>query len=287
MDRTRYQIVRALKKKPMTVWQLVNEVDAHLAELVSVLRRMLRNKEIVAGKDKKIRLRKSKVKAEEKIELLCPKCKGQTILLKGKFKRYFDKFRKATKGRPLPIEEFDQGFMRAYDTMLRTAYIYLRGDLEGRKIFIIGDDDLLSLAMAITGMPTEVRVIEIDERIVDFINEKAKQLKLKNVYAEIGDARKELPSRFKKKYDTFVCDPVETIPGIKLFLSRGASALKGIGSALYFGLTHLEASNEKWYKIEEMLLRMGFAITDIIRDMSIYPYGENKWERFREKHPIF
>ena len=80
--------------------------------------------------------------------------------------------------------------------------------------------------------------------------------------------------KYKGKYDTFVTDPVETIPGITLFLSRAASTLKSKGAG-YFGLTHIEASLPKWAKIERILLDMNFVLTDMIRDFNVYPMADN------------
>ena len=54
--------------------------------------------------------------------------------------------------------------------------------------------------------------------------------------------------------------PVESEKGLKVTLSRGAQALRPEG-ALYFGLTTIESSWQKWYNIEKMLLEMNFWVT--------------------------
>ncbi|MCS7144986.1 MAG: bis-aminopropyl spermidine synthase family protein, partial [Archaeoglobaceae archaeon] len=107
------------------------------------------------------------------------------------------------------------------------------------------------------------------------------------VEAHVYDVQKAFPEDFRKKFDVFVTDPVETIPGIKLFLSRGVSTLRGIGSSAYFGLTTLEASRNKWFEIERMILEMGFVITDIKRRFNVYPASEKSYSQFEEKLPIF
>ncbi|HDM25199.1 MAG TPA: putative methyltransferase, partial [Thermoplasmatales archaeon] len=96
-----------------------------------------------------------------------------------------------------------------------------------------------------------------------------------NIEAFTYDVQEPLSKDLKKCFDVFISDPVETIPGIRLFLSRGVSALKGVGSSGYFGLTTLEASVKKWYEIQKILHSMGFVITDIIRKFSIYGGEEN------------
>jgi hypothetical protein len=94
------------------------------------------------------------------------------------------------------------------------------------------------------------------------------------------------PEDLKRKFDVFVTDPVETIPGLKLFLSRGVSTLRGVGCSGYFGITTLEASRRKWYEIQRMIMDMGFVITDLKRHFNVYPQEEKNFFRFQEKLPI-
>jgi len=47
--------------------------------------------------------------------------------------------------------------------------------------------------------------------------------------AEKFDVRKPLPAGYQGAFDVFSCDPVETLEGIKLYISRGTSGLRGIG----------------------------------------------------------
>jgi len=43
----------------------------------------------------------------------------------------------------------------------------------------VGDDDLTSLALGITGLPRKVKVLEVDKRLVEYINKKAESLGFK------------------------------------------------------------------------------------------------------------
>lgn len=107
---------------------------------------------------------------------------------------------------------------------------------------------LLSSLLKLTfqGLPAEVVVLEIDGRVIDFVNAIGKKYNLR-LRGMRYDIRVPLTHDFAKNFDVFVCDPTETMQAIKLFISRGVSCLKGIGSSVYFGLTALEASTKKWY----------------------------------------
>jgi predicted methyltransferase len=105
--------------------------------------------------------------------------------------------------------------------------------------------------------------------------------------ADIFDAQYALPDKFKGKFDVFITDPVETLPGFTLFVSRATSSLKGKGCSGYLGLTTIEASREKWFEIQKRFLNMGFVITDIRRRFSVYPIGDISFSRYQEKCQVF
>jgi len=58
------------------------------------------------------------------------------------------------------------------DTIRRVTLIHRFGDLENKDILIVGDDDLTSLALGITGLPRKVKVLEVDKRLVEYINKR-------------------------------------------------------------------------------------------------------------------
>ncbi len=219
-------------------------------------------------------------------DITCSYCEKTGVEIKGYFKDLLDKWKKVTKSRPEAVEVFDQGFISPEGVIRRVAYIYERGDLLDSEIFIMGDDDLLSIALALTKLPKRVQVVEIDERLVSFINEVAEKENLP-LKANIFDAQYALPDEFKGKFDVFITDPVETLPGFTLFVSRATSSLKGIGSAGYLGLTTIEASREKWFEIEKRFLEMGFVITDIKRRFSVYPLDDISFSRYQEKCQVY
>ena len=61
------------------------------------------------------------------------------------------KYKEVAVDRPLAKEEFDQWFMTPEHALHRIGFIHARGDLLNKRILIIGDDDLVGIAAAITG----------------------------------------------------------------------------------------------------------------------------------------
>ncbi len=271
------------------MWELISRYDYDLHALCDELKALLEDG-LVEYRDGMLSVTEEGEMALEdagiapRAEVRCERCRGRGIVYDA-FIEAFETYLSLTENRPAPVTEYDQGYIAPEDVMLRVAFIYERGDLEGKDILVIGDDDLVSLALAATGLPHRVRVLEIDERLVDYINGAAKEYGFP-VEAGTYDVREELPPDILGLYDVFITDPVETLPGIRLFLSRAASGLKGEGSAGYFGLTTQESSLRKWREIEKMLLDMNFAITDILRRFSTYPNTGNIGAAL-EEYPVY
>lgn len=287
MNRIEIQILQSLLKGEISIYQLIDEQDASLPEFFEIFEKLQAQEllRVASGKVTLTEKGREIAKVFLKADSVCKACDGTGYKIDPFFRKVLSKFLEITKNRPPAVEKFDQGFISEEGVIRRLEFIHERGDIYG-NIFVVGDDDLFSIAVSLTGLPRKVVVVDIDERLVDFINSVANENGLR-VEAHVYDVQKAFPEDFRKKFDVFVTDPVETIPGIKLFLSRGASTLKGVGSSAYFGLTTLEASRRKWFEIEKMILEMGFVITDIKRRFNVYPASEKSYSQFEEKLPIF
>lgn len=282
LERIKKQILRQLIKKPSTFWELINYQDSHIITFLQAIKELM-NEKVIEYK-KPFFLINDNIKVFPYKDFGCLLC--SPFLKDSYWKEILNKFLEIVKDRPLPISDFDQGFIRPEDTLKRAMFIYERGDLEDTEIFILGDDDLLSLSLALTGLPKRIVVVEIDERINKFIKEKTQEIGYKNLEIYNYNVINDLPEEMKKSFDVFVTDPVETQKGLKLFVSRCISALKGEGSAGYIGFTHREASLKKWYDFEKFIIDSGFVITDILRDFTIYSEKENQWEDFYRTYRI-
>ena len=256
-------------------WKLIERVDAHPKEVIEVLKEFQSNGIVEFREGEVILTEKGKKLAEEMrvryYDVRCPSCNGRGYKVDAF--GILDEFKEITKARPRPTADYDQGYIREEDLMQRVAFIYERGDVEGSRIAVIGDDDLISIALALTGMPESITVLEIDDRLINFINKVAEERNLP-ISAHKFDVRHDVPEAFRGKHDIFITDPVETLPGITLFLSRAADTIVPHGAG-YFGLTHIEASLKKWAEIERLLLDMNFVITDMLRDFNVYPMKDN------------
>lgn len=199
----------------------------------------------------------------------CRPCQGRGISL-GRFSRPLERFRRLAEGRPEPVMQFDQAYVTPDTTMARLAFMADRGDLEGRDLLVLGDDDLMGLAAALTGLPRKVVVLEIDARLNQFMETAASSEGL-SLDVVTHDLAEPLPEGLAASFDTFFTDPPDAPGGMSLFLSRGIESLNSPGTAGYFGLTVIESSLYRWRELQQHLVRdCRVVITDLIPDFSTY-----------------
>ncbi len=287
--RIQNQILHLLNRE-RSIYEILFYQDASLPEIFNLLKEMV-NSGIIRIHDGRVSLTEKGREISEELRTVdmgnvyCEHCEGTGLRITEKFSKILAEYKEICMQRPEAIEVYDQGFVSIEGVIRRVEFIYDRGELANSKIFVVGDDDLFSIASALTGLPKEIVVVDIDERLIDFINRTSEERGL-NVRAMVYDVQQAFPDELKRKFDLFVTDPVETIPGLRLFLSRGVSTLRGVGCSGYFGITTLEASRRKWYEIQKMILDMGFVITDLRRHFNVYPQEDKNFFRFQEKLPI-
>jgi len=288
LKRLRQELISLLKKESETFWFFSGKLPYSTRELIQELNEM-HKEDLVETTDEKIHLTEKGKKFAEENEILT------AIEWDEKFeKQLLEKFSAAVKNRPKALTEpFDQGIMREKDSVQRAVLMGKNFDVDSKNILIIGDDDLVSIALALTKRAKKILVLEIDERFNNFINDFAEKNSLE-LKAVTWSVEEELAPELRKQFDVFLSDPVETFEGIKLFLGRGMSALKGIDSCFYFGLTSIDSGKEKWHKIEEMILNSGFIFTEIVKDQAFYPVGQfddyqaekNKYAKVKAEFPV-
>jgi len=214
-------------------------------------------------------------------DLDCPRCGGRGIEI-GILDDLSAAFSRIAANRPDASQEFDQGYVTEEATIARIAQMWRHGDLAGKDLLFVGDDDLVSVAAGLTGLPRRVVVLDADPRITSFVDGVARQESLP-IEVLSHDLRTPLPPSLARAFDTFACDPTESLSGFLLFAARGLSALRGPGGAGYLGLTHAEASLTKWRAIQQELLAWGAVVTDLRDGFHSYvnwPYVEQMrgWE---------
>jgi predicted methyltransferase len=283
-ERAETRILYLLAPSKKTIWELLENFNAPLKDFIISLKNLSENGLIAFDKGEFYLTEKGKkevnpesLKFESRI---CPECSGKRVVFEGKFKEILAEFKGITKKRPPPTIDFFQGYMREQDVISRVALMHHYNDLDGKEIVLIGDDDLLSIALSLTKLPARIVVLDIDKRLGEFIKEVNREYGFAIEFKEYNVAHP-LPADVIGKFDVFSSEPLETLTGLKAFICRGVSCLKenGVG---YFGLTVLEASHKKWLAVQRLLTKMNCVITDVVQGFSAYPmdYVNVNYEKF-------
>jgi len=255
------------------IWRIIEQASTPFIGTCSVLREMEKQGWVEVGEGwvrltEQGRVACQQLGISEIPELSCPRCRGRGLELSA-VPPGAARFHQLVQGRPEASQEYDQGYITEESALARVGMMWRRGDLTGKEILFVGDDDLVCLAAAASGLPRRVVMVDIDRRLVEFVRDVAEREGLR-VEAVRHDLRDPLPRALRRRFHTFACDPTESLRGFVAFARRGISALRGEGCAGYFGLTRSEASLAKWRAIQEELLSLGAAITDLIQDFHSY-----------------
>ncbi|MET7326867.1 bis-aminopropyl spermidine synthase family protein [Nonomuraea sp. NPDC005650] len=150
------------------------------------------------------------------------------------------------------------------ETVLRRALLLgTRFWLPGTRLLCVGDHDLTSLAVKLVHPETDVTVVDIDERILAYID--AQRLGVRTRWA---DLRLGLPAS-ARDHDLALTDPPYTPEGTGLFVARAAEALADNGRILLaYGAS--ERTPMLAFKVQQALTDLNLAYEAIYPDFNRY-----------------
>jgi hypothetical protein len=207
-----------------------------------------------------------------KESLICESCSGKTIRIGDRFRAIVEKLEEYAKQRPRPYTWLDQAFGTPETAILRALFMLEEGDVEGRRIIFLGDDDLTSIATGLLRASREIMVIDVDDRLLNLIRDISRQEGL-NIECVHHDLRDPLPSELMNRYDVVFTDPPYTVEGLKLFLSRGIGALrKEKCASIYLAFAHKPP--EEMLSLQAAINEMGLFIRELIPRFNRYEGAE-------------
>lgn len=137
----------------------------------------------------------------------------------------------AADGAPGAKTELDQTHCTVATKLARVLRMHEARALAGQRILVLGDDDLISVAvahvLASAGRPTAIRrltVVDTDADVLDWIRAQVTGTGVA-VEAVEHDLRHPLPRALAGAFDVVLTDPPYTVAGAELFLSRAVAGL--------------------------------------------------------------
>src|SRR5215831_4098931 len=163
----------------------------------------------------------------------CPGCAGTGVAVPAGLAGLAAELELAAAGMPAAKLELDQTHCTVDTKLRRVLRMHDAGALAGQRVIVLGDDDLISLAIAafaalpaVAARPRRLAVVDCDRDLLGFLREQAAAGQVPVEVIE-HDLRQPLPAGLAGAFDVACTDPPYTAAGAELFLSRAVSALAG------------------------------------------------------------
>lgn len=171
-----------------------------------------------------------------------------------------------------PQRELDQFFAEENTSVAKALVLKDKGLIKGKKIALLGDDDLVSVVLGLIGEHyNSITVFDIDSNILSTIETISKDLGLKNIQTAKIDARENLNKAWEGAFDVVLTDPPYTRNGVALFLNVAQKMLNR-GGYIFFYYGNSYKSPEKTLKVQDLISRRNLLIEDKIDKFARY-YG--------------
>jgi predicted methyltransferase len=205
----------------------------------------------------------------------CPTCYGRRIIINKEIRPSIQRLEHYFQRSPSVDVTLDQAPCVPETSIRRALYMYQSGALEGKRVIILGDDDLVSLAIGLLGrflgnrvLTKCLTVVEADRRWIDLIvsASNTEELEIECIHHDLRDP---LPDSLWQQFDTFETDPPYTKEGVTLFVSRAISALDpGSGKQGFLSLGH--KSPDEMLDVYQSLVAMGLTVREVIPAFNDY-----------------
>jgi N4-bis(aminopropyl)spermidine synthase len=202
------------------------------------------------------------------IDTSCPTCGGRGLALSPPTARLRRGLAAVSEMAPPPLVELDQCHCTPKTKLRRVLAMHAADAINGRRILLLGDDDLISIALLrfirqFGGTIEELMVADIDGRLLEFVASELADAPFPFACVE-WDLREPRPGRF----DTVMTDPPYTAAGARLFLTRAVECLAGPGSQIFFSFGSRRPGAQ--VDLQRAVLEAGLEIRSLTRDFNDY-----------------
>jgi hypothetical protein len=175
---------------------------------------------------------------------------------------------------PAPAVALDQCHCTLETKLRRVLALHEADALVGRRILLLGDDDLTSVAICLfverfgsDASIAQLTVVDVDPALVEFVRGHLRDAPFPSTCVP-HDLREPLPPALERAFDTVVTDPPYTAAAGRLFLSRAADALGGAGGGLFLSFGSRRPGVA--FALQQAITESGFAIRELVKDFNTY-----------------
>jgi predicted methyltransferase len=205
----------------------------------------------------------------------CPSCEGTEVFVPEELAGVAAELRRIANSAPRARMEIDQSHCTIATKLRRALLMHEVGALRGRRVLLLGDDDLMSIAiervarhLGFDASILKLTILDIDPAVLAFCRPRLATASFR-VAVVHHDLRKPLPPGLTGRFDTVVTDPPYTAEGAELFLSRAAAALSQSGRGNIFFSFGMKTPDEL-LRVQSAIAGMGFVIRRLVRNFNEY-----------------
>ena len=205
----------------------------------------------------------------------CPCCGGLGMVIPDAAAALTGPLERAALAAPAAKLDLDQTHCTADTKLRRVLAMHEAGALAGQRILLLGDDDLVSVALAVfaghagpAARPRAVTVLDCDPDLVGYLRD---ELRHPGFNAEVieHDLRDPLPAALTGAFDVACTDPPYTVAGAELFLSRAVAALApGAGGHVFFSFGPRRPAET--VATQRLMADMGLAVRSLTPGFNSY-----------------
>ena len=155
----REKLIRILGNSKKSVWELIESWNSDLNSFLKTLEKAYRDKLIFVENEKVFLNKKYEKLVKPRLKVkVCEKCKGSMINFDEK--KLLREFLKIVKNRPKLKIKYFQGWMKPEEVIKRICLMDYFDGIADKSIVLIGDDDLVSIALGLTNLPKRILALE-------------------------------------------------------------------------------------------------------------------------------
>jgi predicted methyltransferase len=178
-------------------------------------------------------------------------------------------------GMPGAKLELDQTHCTVDTKLRRVLRMHEAGALAGQRVIVLGDDDLISLAIAAFAAvpaagarPRRLTVVDCDRDLLGYLAEAATAGEVPVELIE-HDLRQPLPAGLLGAFDVACTDPPYTVAGAELFLSRAVAALAG-GAGRHVFFSFGARRPEETLRVQRLIADLGLTVRSLVPGFNSY-----------------
>jgi N4-bis(aminopropyl)spermidine synthase len=179
---------------------------------------------------------------------------------------------------PVPRARLDHVAATPDTAILRANYLIDRLVPGTSRLLMLGDHDLSTLPLWLSGITPHLKVADIDELTLEFIGNCVASLSLESHESSpspqtaFADFRAFLPTDFIGSCDAVLTDPPYTPEGVSTFLLRAGEALD-LSTAfpmVYLAFGHSRTRVDLGQSVQSQIIKSGFVIDSMRKGFNVY-----------------